>query len=53
MHVGRVISMDGRRITVRSKFGIGDVFEHLLESVPFSYGDYAKFVDIPGLFDGR
>ncbi|MBI4163082.1 MAG: hypothetical protein HY513_05345 [Candidatus Aenigmarchaeota archaeon] len=51
MHVGRVLEVKFDAITVRSKFGAGDVFEHPIECVPLFYGRYAKFVDIPGFFD--
>lgn len=51
MHVGRVISASDDDITVRSKFGHCDVFEHPVNFIPLAYGKYAKFVYIDGLFD--
>ncbi|MBI2172622.1 MAG: hypothetical protein HYT73_00225 [Candidatus Aenigmarchaeota archaeon] len=51
-HAGRVVEVVGDDIKVRSKFGNGDVFEHPVNFVPASYGEYAKFVYIEGLFDG-
>lgn len=51
-HVGRVIDVKGKDITVRSKFGFCDVFEHPINFVPEAYGKYAKFVRVKGLFDG-
>ena len=51
MHVGRVIRVARDDITVRSKFGNGDVFEHPVNFVPAYYGGYAKFVYIERLFE--
>ena len=52
MHVGNVVEVKKGEITIRSKFGFCDVFEHPINIVPRMYGKYVKFFYIEGLFSG-
>lgn len=43
-HYGRVVKVEGEDVTLQSKFGSLDAYEHLVELVPHTYGSEVNYL---------